>query len=194
MSATPIIPIRRMTTKDGRTAIIRPAREEDCQKVHECNRAVVASGEGSVRSLEELDSRTEEKIREEFMTWIDGSHSGLGGCMLLAEMEGEIAGAGVIRRQQPLRVRHTAHIGIGIAPGWQGLGLGRAIMEGLIAWPLLLPGRPVTRVDLFVFAKNGRAIRLYESLGFVVEGTRRQMIRYEDGTYEDDLVMGLLLE
>ena len=48
------------------------------------------------------------------------------------------------------------------------------------------------RVELEVFASNRPAIRLYESLGFVVEGIKRRG-RKLDGAYDDVLEMTLFL-
>lgn len=47
------------------------------------------------------------------------------------------------------------------------------------------------RVYLHVFATNRPAIRVYEKVGFVREGTLRQAAHI-DGRYEDVLVMGIL--
>lgn len=47
------------------------------------------------------------------------------------------------------------------------------------------------RVELHVFGFNRRAIRSYEKVGFVLEGTRREALRRR-GTHHDILVMGIL--
>lgn len=47
------------------------------------------------------------------------------------------------------------------------------------------------RIELDVFAENTRARRVYEKVGFVVEGTRRQAY-YRRGRYTDVVLMGLL--
>ena len=47
------------------------------------------------------------------------------------------------------------------------------------------------RVELAVFAFNPRAQRAYEKAGFVLEGRRRQALRW-DGAWHDDLVMAAL--
>lgn len=182
---------RRLIMKDGRTALIRPARMEDAEGLAACNRAVVAAGVGMTRELSQC-ANTPEEAREQAREFVELAETSAG-VALVAEVAGEIAGAGMIRRQPRKRIRHVGHIGIGITPAYQGLGLGRAIMEGLIAWARAQPGNAVSRVDLFVFADNTKAIRLYESLGFVEEGRRRRAVRYEDGRETDDLIMGMLL-
>ncbi len=47
------------------------------------------------------------------------------------------------------------------------------------------------RVELDVYAFNSRARHVYEKVGFVVEGTKRQALRFDDG-WVDCYVMGLL--
>ncbi len=47
------------------------------------------------------------------------------------------------------------------------------------------------RVELQVYAYNGRARRAYEKLGFVHEGTLREA-RFHAGRYHDILIMGIL--
>lgn len=189
--ATPMLP-RHLKTKDARSALLRAPRLEDAPMLHACNRAVVIAGVGSTRSVDELD-KTAEQILEETRIWVDGPRTGASGCMVVAEIDSNIVGGGVIHRMPQARLNHSAHIGIGIRPEGQGVGIGRAIMEELIWWATDGDGKGITRIDLAVFADNTRAIRLYESLGFEHEGRRRNMIRYEDGRHVDDLIMARLL-
>lgn len=49
----------------------------------------------------------------------------------------------------------------------------------------------LNRIELEVFAFNTRAIRSYEKVGFVLEGTRRQFL-FRDGAYHDAHIMALL--
>jgi putative acetyltransferase len=72
---------------------------------------------------------------------------------------------------------------------WRRKGVGRALMTEALAWA---PTAGITRVELYVYARNAAAIALYEQLGFVVEGRRRNFIR-EGDAYLDDLVMARLL-
>lgn len=183
---------REVRLKDGRLATIRPLRRDDTRAAWECNRLVVAAGVGVARRIDELDKPFED-VEREFERQAALLESG-GGCQLVAVVEGAIAGSAIVRRHTRSRVRHVGHIGIGVAPTFQGLGLGRCLVEGLIAWACAMPARSVTRLDLVVFADNQRAINLYHALGFEVEGRRRRAVRYEDGSEIDELIMALLLD
>jgi putative acetyltransferase len=88
-----------------------------------------------------------------------------------------------------LRRRHAMNLGLCVHPQGQGLGLGWALMAALLdyadRWAQVL------RVQLHVYADNERAIRLYQSLGFEVEGRLRgESLR--DGMYVDTLCMARL--
>lgn len=76
-----------------------------------------------------------------------------------------------------------------IAPDWQGRGLGRQIMQRLIAGA---PAYGVECLFLEVRPSNGKAISLYESLGFETVGLRRHYYPAGQGR-EDALVMRLCL-
>lgn len=46
----------------------------------------------------------------------------------------------------------------------------------------------LVRLELGVFIDNERAINLYKSLGFVIEGTKKHAI-IRNGKYEDEHIM-----
>ena len=79
--------------------------------------------------------------------------------------------------------------GIMVHRDWQGRGVGRALMEAALDvadnWLML------TRVELTVFTDNARAIGLYKSLGFEIEGTKR-MGAIRNGEYADEYYMARL--
>ena len=109
---------------------------------------------------------------------------------LVAEAGSEIVGLLTCQGGKRRATRHAATLGVSVAQGWRGQGIGTRLMEWAIRWAR--GTGIVSRIELMVFARNQKAIRLYERLGFVEEGRLRKAI-YRDGEYIDDLVMGLLL-
>lgn len=109
---------------------------------------------------------------------------------LVAEVGGDLVGQLTLEGAKRRNVRHTAVLGITIAAEWRGQGIGRRLIERAIEWARATG--IVTRIELHVFARNRGAIRLYQQVGFEVEGARRQAV-LRDGEYLDDLVMALLL-
>jgi L-phenylalanine/L-methionine N-acetyltransferase len=87
------------------------------------------------------------------------------------------------------RRRHVGRIGISVAAEWQGKGVGTALMSAVV--DLADNWLNLTRLELEVYADNANAIRLYEKLGFVYEGTLRQHA-FRNGKYVDSNVMGRL--
>ena len=85
------------------------------------------------------------------------------------------------------RMRHAAKLEVMVDPAWRRHGIGRALMEGCIAWAEQAPG--VEKLSLSVFADNEAAIALYRSLGFAEEGRRLREYKEPDGSYRDDVLM-----
>lgn len=181
-----------ITLKDGRCALLRELRPEDAGALLALNRAVVEGGVGVVRSVEELDER-EEAVRAAIARGIERSRGGAYACRPVVMLDGTMIGEGTAKRYALRSLSHVARLSVEVHPAHQGVGVGRAIMERMVAWVRGGRGSGVTRLELNVFADNTRAIRLYESLGFVCEGVHRAKLRRAEGGYRDDLTMALLL-
>jgi ribosomal protein S18 acetylase RimI-like enzyme len=112
--------------------------------------------------------------------------------VLVAELDGRTVGWGKIDQATPLPA--SAHVwqvtGLAVDPDAEGHGAGRALMHALIDLARERGGR---RMTLRVFASNPRAQRLYERLGFELEGVLRGEFRVGDDEYVDDLLMALPL-
>ena len=80
---------------------------------------------------------------------------------------------------------------VAVHPDVQGRGIGGLLFEALFAEARKLAG--VTRVELFCREGNRHAFRLYERLGFVIEGRLVRRVVLADGTVEDDLAMARFL-
>ena len=108
----------------------------------------------------------------------------------VAEVDGRIVGMSDASYDTGLRYRHRGEVAISILRDYWGRGIGRTMMQMGIDW---LQENGVEKVNLAVDTQNRRAIALYHSLGFLVEGTVRHDKRLPDGTYRDKYYMGLLL-
>jgi RimJ/RimL family protein N-acetyltransferase len=86
-------------------------------------------------------------------------------------------------------LRHCGTAGLGLLPQHRGRGLGRELLSACIAKAQSVG---VTRIELDVRTDNERAIRLYERLGFVREGYKKQGMRVHD-EYIDTIWMALIL-
>lgn len=88
------------------------------------------------------------------------------------------------------RVPGVLTVGMAILPEARGRGGGRAMMETILDHARSCGAH---KLDLEVWTDNFRAIALYGSAGFQVEGLRRDHYRRRDGTLRSTLVMGRLL-
>lgn len=107
--------------------------------------------------------------------------------MLVAEADGQIVGhAGLHKAGGSPRRAHAMMLGIAVRSDWQGKGVGRALMQALVA---LADGwLPTTRIELTVFVDNERAIQLYREFGFEIEGTHKAYA-LRDGRHVDTYCM-----
>jgi len=95
----------------------------------------------------------------------------------------------ILSLDRPLYV-HAGVLGIGVLDGYRQQGVGKALMAATLAAAKAVG---LTRVELTVREHNVRALRLYEKMGFVIEGVKRRGVRL-DGNYEDLICMATLLE
>ena len=82
-----------------------------------------------------------------------------------------------------------SHLTIAVHPEFQGKKIGRTLFT--IFLEEIATNHPyIGKVELVTRESNTRAIRLYESLGFRVEGRIEMRIKTPDGNYEADIPMG----
>jgi RimJ/RimL family protein N-acetyltransferase len=76
-----------------------------------------------------------------------------------------------------------------IGPAGRGRGLGTEAARLILGYGFEVLG--LHRIDLGVFAFNPRAQHVYEKVGFVVEGVKRDGFRFDD-VYVDEIWMSIL--
>lgn len=84
-----------------------------------------------------------------------------------------------------------AHLGMNVAEGHRGVGVGTALLAAGVEWARRAGAH---KADLELWPWNHRARALYERFGFVEEGYRRRQYRRKDGALWDSVVMGLVLD
>jgi putative acetyltransferase len=106
----------------------------------------------------------------------------------VAEVDGVLVGYAGLRRMRG-REAHVGHLFLAVDARRHGQGVGTALLRQLLDladnWLML------ERVELTVLATNPGAQRLYERLGFEVEGRKRGSL-ISAGAYVDELLMARL--
>ena len=145
------------------TVIIRPAALSDFASIRALHISVATRAGGIARYADEV---TDEYVNE-FMTRSLGN-----GVIVVAEDSATHAIVGELHAY-PYGLRRLAHVltslTIVVDPDSQGRGIGRQLFETQLH--NVRENRPdVLRVELIVQESNVHARRLYESVGFQVEG------------------------
>ena len=87
------------------------------------------------------------------------------------------------------RSRTTAYVVLGVLARAAGQGLGTALLRQARDWAA---AHGLHRLELTVMAHNTLAIRLYERMGFAVEGRRAEGL-IVDGQFIDELHMAAII-
>jgi RimJ/RimL family protein N-acetyltransferase len=90
------------------------------------------------------------------------------------------------------RVEGVSALGMCVVADSRGAGGGRLLMDAVMEHVRAVS--QLHKVELEVWPDNERAIALYRSYGFGVEGLRRDHYRRKDGSLRSSLLMALLLE
>jgi len=109
--------------------------------------------------------------------------------ILLAELGDQLAGYLELAGGSFRRSRATAYVVIGVRAQAAGRGIGTSLLRHALDWAA---AHGLHRLELTVMAHNTRAIRLYERMGFSVEGRRSECLLV-DGQFIDELTMAVIL-
>lgn len=87
-------------------------------------------------------------------------------------------------------MRHRAELGVSIAQGFWGLGIGRALTEACIE---SARAAGYSQLELAVVAENLRAVTLYKKLGFIEYGRNPRGFRSRISGFQELIYMRLEL-
>ena len=163
---------------------IRPLTLLDVDALVDLHRATAAAPGGLARTPDEIDAT----YASAFV-----AKASAGGVALGAWADGALAGEIHAGRMGIAQFAHVlTDLTVAVHPAWQGRGVGSRLFRALFAAAADLTPK-VERIELMAREGNTDAIRLYERLGFRVEGRFPGRVRMPDGGTEADIAMGLLL-
>ncbi len=165
--------------RDGRHLVVRPGTVDDASAILENINEVCAE---EVYLL--MDDVPDDLDRER--AWLR-EFDGVRNVLFVAVDGAKIVGQVDCHGGRFSKDRHTGLVGIAVRSSWREVGLGLILMDRVLRW---MRERGFEKAYLSVFSTNARARRLYQSLGFEVEGVRKRQYIVR-GEYVDDVVMGL---
>lgn len=87
------------------------------------------------------------------------------------------------------KLSHIAELGMGVLPDWQGCGLGSLMLDRAVLD--MHDFEDIYKLELTVMKGNDRAQRMYERAGFLYEGCKLNAIQQPDGSFADEIIMGM---
>lgn len=159
---------------------IRPVKIEDSKDINEIRRMKGVMENMLSISSERLDRTIKHTENLDLNTHI-----------LVAEVKEnenkKVVGIGSLNVNSSPRLRHSGSLGISVHPDYQGMGIGKKLMEEIVDladnWLMLV------RIELGVYTDNHKAIKMYETFGFKKEGIKKYAA-IKNGDYIDEIIMG----
>ena len=168
--------------KDGRTVLLRSPRPgEDAAALIDFMKVTGAETPYLMYEVGEF-SFTVEKETAFLQNKVDSDSE----MMIVAEVDGHIAGNCAFKGKTTQRVRHRCDLAIALYQKYCSLGIGTALLTALLDEA---KRHGYEQAELGVIATNERAIGLYKKLGFEIYGTWPRELKYADGTYADAHLM-----
>ena len=173
---------REIVLKDGRKCILKPNSPEYAEQMIGYLKETSAETDFLLRYPDEVKYtlEDEQKLLEGFL---EDPHI----IMMVAVVDGKVAGNMSIAGIGPQRrLSHRCSMAIALYKEFWGLGIGTAMigygseLAAQAGW---------TQMDLEVIAGNDQAYKLYKKCGFIETGVRHNALRYDDGTYRDEILM-----
>lgn len=169
---------------DGKKIVLRSAKLDEAQMLIDYLKTVTSETRFLMSEPDEIEYTQKEE--EQFINEHNKASDAL---LILAFVDGEYAGnCSFESKAGSRRASHRAGIGIALFQKHTGFGLGRLMLNRLLTEIKKLG---FEQAELTVVGSNKRAYHLYESLGFKECGRIPNANKYDDGTYDKDILMVL---
>ncbi|HLS09086.1 GNAT family N-acetyltransferase [Lentibacillus sp.] len=143
--------------------IIRPIELNDAEEFLELNKRIDESGfmlhepgerKTTVEQQKQAIERTSSEERSVFF---------------VAEIDGQLAGFIAAFGGKMRRNKHSAYLALGVHDVFQGQGVATKLIEKIFEWA---GETGLTRLELTVIKDNVKAVKLYQKMGFQIEGEK----------------------
>jgi RimJ/RimL family protein N-acetyltransferase len=158
--------------------------------------AITTDAEALSKLRVQIDGETENLDREPGEAFIDESgfkqliHSdseASRNLFLVAVMEDRIVGFSRCEGSALKRFAHKVEFGVCVLQDYWGYGIGKNLLAESIAWA---DANGIHKITLNVLETNDKAIKLYQTLGFEIEGILKKDKILADGKFYNTMMMG----
>lgn len=177
---------RTITLKDGRNCTLRPTHPDDAAEMIAYMKQIAEETRFTLRTPEEV-TYTLEQEKNILGSLLEDQ----GSVMMLAVVDGQVAGNCSINGMgNKRRILHRCSMAIALKKDYWNLGIGFGMITYLTE---LAKEIGFEQMELEVVADNERGRKLYEKCGFKETGKHLRALKYDDGTYADEIIMIKLL-
>lgn len=110
---------------------------------------------------------------------------------LVAVVEDQIVGFSRCEGPTLKRFAHKVEFGVCVLQDYWGYGIGKNLLAESIAWA---DANGIQKITLNVLETNDRAVKLYQKLGFEIEGILKNDKILADGRFYNTIMMGRFMD
>lgn len=175
-------PEKEIRLKDGRTCTLRPTAPDLAEQMLEYLKETSAETPWLLRNADEVTYTLEDEKGILSRILDDPSCA-----MMVAIVDGKVAGNCAINSIGDKRkIRHRCSMGVALYKEYWNLGIGTAMIGYLTE---LARQIGYGQMDLEVVAENTQAQALYRKCGFTESGRRHHALKFDDGSFHDEILM-----
>ena len=174
-------------SKNATEVLIRHAVENDAQSIWDIARSVLTEEIYQLMTAEEFKLTIDDE-KKWINSFIDRPHS----ILLVAEVHGQVVGMLDFHVGHRQRIAHVGNFAVSILKDFRNLGFGSMLLQTLNQWALST--NKIEKINLQVHATNQQAIATYLKNGYIIEGVRKNELKYSDSTYVDAILMARFLK
>jgi RimJ/RimL family protein N-acetyltransferase len=176
--------VRSFSAKDGREVILRTPKWEDLDDLLELINSLVEE-RADILKTEKVTREQEIDFLSRVLSLLEKDEM----FYLVAEVGGKVVAVSEITKRSGYE-KHVGIVGIAIRRGFRDLGIGTEILKSLLEQAKKMSLKVLT---LTAFARNKRAVHVYEKAGFVQTGVIPKKF-FKDGNYIDEIIMTKIME
>ena len=177
---------RTITLKDGRTCVLCPTTPAYAAEMIDYMKVTAAETPFLLRNPEEVRFTLEQEERL-LGSILEDPRS----VMMLALVDGQVAGNCSINGMGgKRRILHRCSLAIALKKAYWGQGMGTAMIQYLTE---LAESIGYEQIELEVVDGNLSGKALYTKCGFVETGRHLRALKYDDGSYRDEIIMCKIL-